>query len=89
MRQDRYLCILDCYLSHRIVSIMDYMCKGSTKTRNKRIKSKKTHKVMLSYTCWLTLQNAASRKMLENNLAKILTIDRFSLFLQQLIGIKA
>ena len=44
---------------------------------------------MLSYTCWLTLQNAASRKMLENNLAKILTIDRFSLFLQQLIGIKA
>ena len=27
---------------------------------------------------------SASRKMLENNLAKILAIDRFSLFLQQL-----
>jgi hypothetical protein len=40
MRQDRYLCILDCYLSHRILSVI-FVCKGSTKIRNKRRKSEK------------------------------------------------
>ena len=44
MGNDGNLCILDCYLCHRIVSIVYYVCKSSIKSRNKRRKSEKSIK---------------------------------------------
>ena len=41
MRNDGDLCILDINLCHKNVSIMNYVCKDSTKSRNKRRKSEK------------------------------------------------
>ncbi len=44
MRQDCYFCVQNSYLCHSIVFVTNCVCKGNTKTWNKRRKVEKSFK---------------------------------------------